>query len=287
MMEVWSKHSLDSTVSALAHPRGIRRAASGYLPPDSRSLRRLRKSLGRRTLAARLNAMSRWLSGATPPESRRTEGSHPGGMTEDRRLLQPMSCIPFAIDRVPQKQFSAGLSDAFWHPCRDRASQGRSTGKILVSGLQLGAASLFVPPGTPDNSPPLQRWDSLSSSHSPGRGDRPFPHSIAAPLASPPISQASAVPQGTRRFVRIAFPPLKRWAIVGCPWRDKIRSFRWKNSHRKPYPCRDAGLEGASSAGRIAAINHRLMAGTPAGVGASLALIKISSLGGHRSCSLS
>ena len=242
-MEAGKNHTRESVESASIHPGGIR-------------------------------AISRWLSGATPPEWNRIHESHPAGMTEDCRLRHRIFYIPSITDREVLKQRSAELSEARWHPCRGKASKGRSTSEILVSSLRLGAASLFVPPGTPDNSPPLQRWDLLSSSHSPGRGDRPLPHGIAPPVTSPPISQASAVPRGTRRLVRIAFPPLKRWAIVGCPWRDKTRSFRWKNSHRKPYPCRDAGLDGASSSGGAAAINRWLMAVTPAGVGASRALFK-------------
>ncbi len=88
--------------------------------------------------------------------------------------------------------------------------------------LYLVAQALFVPPGTSDNSPPLQRWvPRISHVHSPGRGDR---HSLDG-LTFPQISPASVVPGGTGRFVWIALPPLKRWAIVGCPWRDKTRRF--------------------------------------------------------------
>ena len=48
--------------------------------------------------------------------------------------------------------------------------QGISTGKWSSSQLRL----LFVPPGTPDNSPPIYRWVHRTlAAHSPGRGDRP------------------------------------------------------------------------------------------------------------------
>ena len=91
--------------------------------------------------------------------------------------------------------------------------------------------------GTPDNSPPLQRWDHESLTvRSPARGDRISHRVFASTAMRLRISQASAVPDGTGWFVVIAFPPLKRWAIVGCPWRDKDRSFLWKTGPGQPCP---------------------------------------------------
>ena len=100
--------------------------------------------------------------------------------------------------------------------------RGKSRGNARLSPNHQEPCPLFVPPGTPDNSPPLQRWvPRISHVHSPGRGDR---HSLDG-LTFPQISPAFVVPGGTGRFGWIALPPLKRWAIVGCPWRDKTRRF--------------------------------------------------------------
>ena len=54
----------------------------------------------------------------------------------------------------------------------------------------VGLARLFVPSGTPENSPPLQRWEMRSPTiRSPGRDERSFEHQGAiesqAPFAEP------------------------------------------------------------------------------------------------------
>ena len=99
---------------------------------------------------------------------------------------------------------------------------------------------LFVPPGTPVNCPPLQRWDHLSLAvRSPDRGDRNSYGDFCGfetTAARSRHSWESAVPDGTCRFIGIAFPPLKRWATVGCPCRDKVGSFLWKNGPVQPCP---------------------------------------------------
>ena len=74
---------------------------------------------------------------------------------------------------------------------------------------------VFVPPGTPDNSPPLQRWDHESLAvRSPDRGDR-NPHTVAALSRSHDRGVRRLLPSltGLDGLVGIAFPPLKRWAI--------------------------------------------------------------------------
>ena len=66
---------------------------------------------------------------------------------------------------------------------------------------------------------------------SPGRGDR-IPHRDTPPLFVT-SSLTSSVPSGTRPLSGITLPPLKRWAIFGCPCRDKERTFGRKHRHWK------------------------------------------------------
>ena len=47
---------------------------------------------------------------------------------------------------------------------------------------------------------------------------------------------------GLRGWFGIALPPLKRWAILGCPWRDKARRSRRKAPHWKPCPSMPADI---------------------------------------------
>ena len=91
-----------------------------------------------------------------------------------------------------------------------------------ANDLRLSCGFLVVPAGTPDNSPPIHRWvHEPLAANSPGRGDR-NPHPGTAPH-SYHQSLSSVVPGGTRLLVGIAVPPLKRWAIVESPYRDKIK----------------------------------------------------------------
>ena len=58
----------------------------------------------------------------------------------------------------------------------------------------------FVPSGTIENSPPFQRWVMNPGIRESRQG-----------------RQTSFVPDGTFEFGPVADPPLKRWAILGCP----------------------------------------------------------------------
>ena len=77
------------------------------------------------------------------------------------------------------------------------------------------SACIFVPAGTPDNSPPFQRWDRDSNQRSPVRGDRRFE------IGPNTRTLGSFVPGGTEPSRGCDDPPLKRWAIVNRPWRDE------------------------------------------------------------------
>ena len=104
--------------------------------------------------------------------------------------------------------------------------------KCTIPQFAWEPSPLFVPAGTPENSPPLQRWDQRIS---PVTAPAGATDTRTMRVTPPPISRASAVPDGTWRFDGIALPPLKRWAIFGCPCRDKTRSFRKKHSPGKPW----------------------------------------------------
>ncbi len=95
--------------------------------------------------------------------------------------------------------------------------------------------SLFVPPGTPDNSPPLQRWDHGCPQFAAPTGATEF-CTIGCAFAARDHDFRRFLPSlaGLGRLVGIAFPPLKRWAIVECPWRDKEGSFHWKQGLGQP-----------------------------------------------------
>ena len=136
-------------------------------------------------------------------------------VAERHRRRSPSNAKP-AVALASHRRFGCqtGLRPLWWETT---VREGREFREVR---LYLVAQALFVPPGTSDNSPPLQRWvPRISHVHSPGRGDR---HALDG-LTFPQISPASVVPGGTGRFVGIALPPLNRWAIVGCPWRDKTR----------------------------------------------------------------
>jgi hypothetical protein len=103
----------------------------------------------------------------------------------------------------------------------------------VAKGRRTRDTAILVPPGTADNSPPLQRWDQrIPEDHSPDRGDRNSHRDSSSHRESP----ESAVPDGTHSQIGIALPPLKRWAIIGCPYRDRIRRFPMYRSPGKRCP---------------------------------------------------
>ena len=79
----------------------------------------------------------------------------------------------------------------------------------------------------------------VARGHSPDRGDRNSHGDFCGFVTTAARSRhswESAVPDGTCRFVGIAFPPLKRWATVGCPCQDNDGCFLWKNRPVQPSP---------------------------------------------------
>ncbi len=108
------------------------------------------------------------------------------------------------------------------HPFRAGLSRCETQGNRLVSTNKQTPSPLFVPSGTADNSPPFQRWETPSC-------QAPAPSGATENAAHAPSdsrrSRGSVVPDGTGRFVGGAVPPLKRWAMIGCPCRDKSLDF--------------------------------------------------------------
>ena len=82
----------------------------------------------------------------------------------------------------------------------------------------------FVPPGTLENSPPFQRWESDRGSPSESRQGR---KTVGM------RHDKSLSPRWGLIFRHFADPPLKRWAIVGCPWRDKLACHERRKQNRQ------------------------------------------------------
>ncbi len=93
---------------------------------------------------------------------------------------------------------------------------------------------LLVPPGTTDDSPPLQRWDELPSPPSPVRGER-----LGREIRSTKFTcRETGMPTSSFEFRISSFqlqplsslrdcapspslvPPINRWAIFNRPYRD-------------------------------------------------------------------
>ena len=92
----------------------------------------------------------------------------------------------------------------------------------------------FVPSGTPDNSPPFQRWVSIPDEPtSPDRDGRRLRKPRRWPRRRGATDAGFCRPCRGCDFGRLANPPMNRWAIFGCPWRDKDEP----QLRRVPIPC--------------------------------------------------
>ncbi len=128
------------------------------------------------------------------------------GLLSDTSLHESAPVQTFREDREGLDTIVRSIPQGF-QGVKHRGNRMESTNKQTPSPL-------FVPSGTPDNSPPFQRWGTPSclapapsgaseiAAHAPGDTRRP---------------RGSVVPDGTDWFDGRAVPPLKRWAIVGCP----------------------------------------------------------------------
>ena len=81
---------------------------------------------------------------------------------------------------------------------------------------------LFVPAGTPDSSPPFQRWEcDHDEPPSPVRDGRSLRKPEPLGSSSEDTVRDSVAPIGAANREQLVVTPLNRWAIVGCPCRDK------------------------------------------------------------------
>ena len=107
-----------------------------------------------------------------------------------------------------------------------RASPPRGAGLPM---RMFQAKSLdFVLPGTPDSSPPFQRWVSdLDVLPSPARDGRSLRNPYSRDGWSDASMRDSVAPSGADSSRESWLPPLKRWATIGSPKRDK----EWPSWH--------------------------------------------------------
>ena len=79
----------------------------------------------------------------------------------------------------------------------------------------------FRPAGTPENSPPFQRWETMfGKAESPGGAKDVCASKTCDPENARSFEMAhqfSFVPDGTRFGFRSCYPPINRWAIVFRP----------------------------------------------------------------------
>ena len=76
---------------------------------------------------------------------------------------------------------------------------------------------VFVPPGTPDNSPPFQRWVSRVRTKQVPSGTTDPPNGSRQPLVKRIYQEKSLSPPWGLAFESFRIPPINRWAIIGCP----------------------------------------------------------------------
>ena len=85
-------------------------------------------------------------------------------------------------------------------------------------------AGLFVPVGTPENSPPIYRWEVRQLRLRSPAGTKEVSPAEPPPTSSPPSpTHVRAVFRPWRDCAghRASVPPLKRWAIFNRPCRDE------------------------------------------------------------------
>ena len=154
----------------------------------------------------------------------------------------------------------------------------KTQGVSFAGRAQCGVSLRFVPPGTVENSPPFQRWVRMHAIPKVPQGTKDIgpvgdPHEGIARIRTY-MNDVNSGPQWFRRlsslpglwcWVRSVFPPLKRWASVGCSWRDKRKRVSLGGTKRNVWPSRD-GLNVAfrcdsSRQGRLK-IAHRFNGGS-------------------------
>ncbi len=160
-------------------------------------------------------------SGLGPQQQGEAVSFQPESHSSSRRPLHP--------EGVTHHSPGSRLQGA--HPEGAGLPRCETPGNRMESTNKPAPSPLFVPAGTPDNSPPIHRWGhELLVVRSPGRGDRSSQCGPAPTARDDSDRQILPSLAGLIGVPDDALPPLKRWAIIVCPCRDKELEIPWENA---------------------------------------------------------
>ncbi len=149
------------------------------------------------------------------------------------------------------------------NPQRPGLPRCEAQGIRLEFDERAGTAALLVPAGTAENSPPFQRWEKQCC-------EPPAPSGATEHAARWVVrwsrGESSVVPDGTGWIVCGSGPPLKRWAIFGCPCRDNNQDFPSRMTTLEALPLQGSIPGHTSTQGRLSSFaNPGLSPATPSG----------------------
>ena len=178
--------------------------------------------------------------------SARSEGSSPEGTTES-----PPHTFSFAPDGAGGGRFGPG-----YPPLKGWAIVGCPSGtKPETSGPLATGLAPRHPAGMNENSPPFQGWVSARSEGSSPEGT----------TESPPHTFSFALDEAGGGRFGPGYPPLKGWAIVGCPSGTKPEDRCHRTSGLlRPGWCRFPGVRPSSGAAMHAATLGQNLSKRPA-----------------------